>query len=252
MKDTKQKLETYENHIDFELTKSVSSKKISNWLPFIGKNYNNPKISPEKVLIVGLSHYDKMDNENWKKTLDSTIPNIVSVVENGLGIHNGIINNNKLFRGLECVFFNIKKLEVLFTEIKEKREKLWNSIAFHQLIEVPVIGGSKHTDTKKTRIEGFLKLVNLIKLIKPNHIIMMSNQWKYHDNFAELLRLKDIKIDYINIVPSKSDIKTVFFNNEEYNFTFNAIHHPSYFKYIKKQHELLKKVMPKFINYLND
>ena len=246
-------LKPYENYIDFELTKFVSDKKITNWLPFIGKNYNKPEKTPEKVLIVGLSHYDKNDNKNWSNALGRSIPNIESVVGNGLGIYsNNGINDNRLFRGLECVFFNNKKSELVINEMGEKRKKLWNSIAFHQLIEIPINGTTKHKETKKTRIEGLNKLVDLIKLIKPNHIIMMSKQWKYHRDLSELLGIKDNEIKYFDIVPGKSNIRTVLYNNAEYNFTFNAINHPSYFRYVELQHKLLKESMPKFIDYLEN
>ena len=241
-------LKDYENEIDLELTTFVDEKTINKWLPYIGKDYNK-----EKILFVGLSHYDKKDNENWTKALLTKIPNIESVVGNGLGKYsNGEINENKLFRGLESVFFNLSKVELSSPDLKERRTKLWKSIAFHQLLEQPIDGETKHKETEKLRIEGLKKLSQLIDLLKPKHIVIMSNSWNYHADLAEIIESTENKINYVSVIPNKSDIRTVMFEKSKNNFSFSSIYHPSYFKYIDKQHKLLKDVMPEFIDYLNN
>ena len=73
----------YKDFIDIDLTKSVTNNKLYKelkWLPFIGKKYLQ---SPEKILIVGKSHYDDGKNPDWTKSLKQDNANIVAYVWNG-------------------------------------------------------------------------------------------------------------------------------------------------------------------------
>ncbi len=245
-------LEPYKNYIDNELTSNFLKKKPSKWLPYVGKDY---KCSPNRILIVGLSHYDKQNNPKWTECLEGTTPNIESIVSNGLGIYNQQINGNKMFRGLERVFFNVSQGELKMQNFNNKRRKMWSSLSFYQLIET-AMNSSKHDKhierEEMTNGIAINKLIDVIKILSPTNIIMLSNSYKYH---SELERLSFVSEDlekriYEAPIPNKTDIRTCYFTMNNYQFTFSAIIHPSRYKYIDFQNSLLQKTIPDFLNYI--
>jgi hypothetical protein len=246
-------IEPYLEYIDHALTKEVLKTKSSRWLPYIGNNYRK---SPNRTLIIGLSHYDLGDKLSWTKCLEGSAPNLESVVSNGLSIYDKRANNNRMFRGLERVFFNVSQNEVKSDAFNVSREKLWSSVAFHQLVETPMIGNRAH-DKKIEKEEirngrALEKVVNLILTIEPTNIIMLSNNYMYHSELEKLSGMSerhDRRI-YETPIPNKTDIRTCFFSLNTREFTFSAILHPSRYQRINYQNALLRQTIPDFLDYL--
>lgn len=244
-------MKEFKEYINLELTKKNQNSPLNNalkWLPYIGKNYNN---AAEKILIVGKSHYD-WKSEDSKVQLQNKFFNFEAIVWNGLGLNrwdkvsNNELKSKKFYRGLERIFF--RTLDIYNEDFNTKREKFWSSIAFHQLIQNPMLDGWQHKETKQERESGVNNLIELVNLIKPNHIIMMSNDYKYQNTFLEVSSIKESKEPaYEN--SNGSDIRTLFFNG----FTFISLVHPSSSKSnYKNQNDLLIKTMPNFLKYLSN
>jgi hypothetical protein len=247
----------YKSFIDLDSTTQMLNLDFQIWLPFIGKNYQK---SSNKILVVGLSHYDLGGSESWTKTLQTVNPNIISTVENGFCCPGGnkdhrVKNTSRLHRGLERIFFNNKQWELYDPSFTEKRDKLWSQIAFTQLVEKPMIGNTNHNRVlEREEIENgaIEKLKCLIEFLKPDHVLMMSNRYLYHQKLHELPDVHSFKDPgYVNL-KGKSEIRNCFFRINDHTFSFSALYHPSRYRYVAKQHELINKVMPNFLEELNE
>ena len=136
---------------------------------------------------------------------------------------------------------------------------MWNAISYYQFIETPMIGNTKHDKSieKEEMKNGkaVKRLVDLIKILNPDHVVMLSNSYAYH---GELAKMSDIvenedKRIHETPVPEKTDIRTCYFTmNGQYDFTFSAVIQPSRYKYIDFQHSLLKRTMPNFLEYIKE
>lgn len=248
----------YQSHIDLDLTNSILDIKGPCWLPYIGVDYHQ---ASNKILVIGLSHYDVGNSDSWSSILQSVNPNIVSTVENGLCYSNrnedySETNKSKFHRGLERIFFNNTQRDLYKSDFIGKREKFWSQIAFTQLIEKPMIGNSKHDgaiEKEEIRNGALENIKNLIELLKPDHVLMMSNKYLYHQKLEELPEIHSQSAPvYVNLIPEKSDIRNCFFKIGDHNFTYSALYHPSRYRYVAKQHELLNMLMPNFLKTLNE
>ena len=158
------------------------------------------------------------------------------------------IKQPKFYRSLERIFFNTKN--IYSESFKEKREKLWSSVAFHQLIQNPMLDSWEHKDTKETREEGFKKLIELLDILKPTHVILMSNNYIYQNAFSKALGNYHNEKKTIYGSSNGSDIRTIFYDNNN-NYDFTSLVHPSSSKSnFTEQNNLLAEIMPKFLDYI--
>ena len=231
-------LKDYEGYVNLELTEKVKEQNIPNskWLPFIGKEYNN---APEKVLVVGLSHYDDGQNPRWSKILATAFPHLV--------MFRDAIDaswKSRFVEGLETYFFGVRKTDL--ANIDEKLlKKLWHSVAFTQFSENVRLDGKQHKGEDGAEMQ---RLVELIKIIKPDHVLFASIKSQYRNNLEKLLCIgNNVKRAW-----NERDKRIIAsgFKVDDHNFTFYSSHHPSYFKFCMEHHSLLKETMPEFIKYL--
>jgi len=199
-------MEKHKDKLDIELIKKIEQANIKNlkYLPFIGKNYR--KANP-KILLIGKSMYYDEKDKNWQNVLmNDNCANIYNIVENGFKD----TKSDKFHRGIEK-YFNINA---------DKRYNFWSSISLFQLIENSK-EGSKHRDTKKTRIEGFEKVQKIANIIEPEIIIVFSSAYKYQNGCINVFG-KPEKIDYKKL-SKKGDIRKLTYNNLDIYF----FRHPS-------------------------
>lgn len=249
-------------YVDSSLTNSLAQDEfISNklkWLPYIGINYLK---APSKILIVGKSHYDWDKTENSRTQLDNLLFNLEAIIWNGYGINRWEnqsipdIKQKKFYRSLERIVFNTN--EIYTSEMSQFRHKFWSSISFHQLIQNPMLQSWQHTDTKKERQNGFKNLIEVIKFLKPDHVVMMSVDYKYENGFKEILLDAGYNFDSEKMIWKKShkkDIRsTQITKNNGAAFTFSMLVHPSSSaSNYNEQYNLLEELFPNYLNYLKE
>jgi hypothetical protein len=254
--------EGFDKYVDSDLTNSLlNNESISSnlkWLPYIGVNYTR---APSKVLVVGKSHYDWDKTEKSKTQLNNLLFNLETIIWNGYGMHrwdNHSINDfkkKKFYRSLERIVFNTD--EIYTAEMNHFRHTFWSSICFHQLIQNPMLEGWEHKDTKKTRQQGFKNLLEVIKILKPEHILMMSIDYKYENEFKAILLDSGYSFESENMIWKKSkgkDIRsTQIFKNDKTAFTYSMLVHPSSgSSNYNEQHNLLKELFPSLLKYVKN
>lgn len=246
--------------VDVKLTNKLLENGFLNkelkWMPYVGNNYST---NNERILIVGKSYYN-WGSDDAKEQLNDYFFNLGAIIWNGLGFNRwkGLPIDNpkgkKFYRSLERIFFNT--LDIYTENFNHKRKKLWSSISFHQLLQNPMLEGWYHKDTKKERIDSFNKLIEIIDVIKPDHILMMSNNYNYENAFKSVL--KEFGFHYIEeeIIWKKSngsDIRSIRFFKDDYSFRFSLLVHPSSSKSnYNEQNSLLSEIMPDFLKYLKE
>lgn len=120
-----------------------------NWLPWIGKNYRD-----KKILLVGESHYD--DHDGWLIHKDAT-RNFVN--NQGLNSHNPDFKNRRFFQQIEKTLLN-REISTL-----NERDKLWNNVAFYNLVQrlLPSSSDRPNDDDYDKGWRNFLDITNIIK-----------------------------------------------------------------------------------------
>jgi len=246
--------------VDVDLTnKLLKNEALDNnlqWIPYVGRDYTK---SDERILVIGKSYYD-WGGKDAKKQLSNLFFNIEAIIWNGLGLDRwkkkniSDLKGAKFYRSLERIFFNTN--DIYSDKFDSKRKKLWKSLSFHQLLQYPMLDGWQHKDNKKARIDGFEKTIEIIKIIKPSHILMMSNSYNYENAFKSVLKERGFHFKNEEIIWGKSngsDIRSILFFKDNYSFRFSLLVHPSSSKSnYNKQNSLLNEIVSNFLNYLND
>ena len=114
--------------------------------------------------------------------------------------------------------------------------------------------GWQHKGIKKERIRGFENVLEIVNTIKPKNIIMMGNSYNYDNAFVGGFT-KNGYIKSNDIIYSKSngsEIRSICVNKENYSLNFTLIVHPSSTKSsFTEQNELLKRVIPSYLEYIS-
>lgn len=231
-----EKEQGYKSILDAKVFKKIENLDLK-WFPYIGKKYSE---APNKILIVGLSVYQKEPNENWDNILKTSYPLLALVDECGLQTHGYC---GRYWKNLPKYFFKNENLS------ENNKKKLWEAVAFTEFLDYPM-KGSKHIDNKKIRDEYFKKLSELIDKIKPEFVIFSSNSWKYiksaTDNFIERE-----KREYYGLT-AKSNIVVSKFSTGTQPFEMIFVRHPSRAIDYPKHFEVLKNKIPNLIFFIND
>lgn len=135
--------------LDTSYDNEFTTLKELNWLPWIGKNYRDTKI-----LLVGDSHYD--DYDEWLIYKDATRK---FVNNQGLNSHNPDFKNRRFFQQIEKTLLN-RDASTL-----EERNRLWNNIAFYNLVQrlLPSVKERPNDNDFDTGWRTFLDIANIIQ-----------------------------------------------------------------------------------------
>ena len=197
--------------------------------PWEGKNYNSG-INGEKVFIFGESHYDDDEPLNTAELVaDIGISNYTSEVVRSILLNKKYV---RFFKRIGCLF-------------NEDWTKIWDYIAFANLIQFILENGEQPNDTQIASIDSYYKY---LEMLKPNKVIICSartwNDWfEWHIEKDEDKLISDVKIGIAHPVK--------FIYNGGTTLAI-GINHPSEWKSEENYVERWKPEIEKFLAYKID
>lgn len=206
--------------------KEFSSLAHLNWLPWVGTNYHE-----NKVLLIGESHYD--DHDDWLIFKDAT-RNFVN--NQGLNSQNPDFKNRKFFQQIEKTLLNES------SSTFEQRERLWNNVAFYNLVQ-RLLPSIKDRPTDDDYDKGWLNFLDILTILKPSICIkygyegigrlgyLLNNfeiDWK-RDNIQEFFT----KPYCINLTKDDYQVKIIFIHHPTGSFGFDF---EKWFRHIKSNY----------------
>ena len=154
------------------------------WLPWIGDKY---KDSANRLMIVGESHYG-----NWRTGWDANSsmaqlkdPNFTRFVVKTQALN--CQATGKMYRNLERVIFNKTY------PADEKKEKLWRSVCYHNLILKPM-ENIKHRPTWENYLEGWGVFFDLMEVLKPTRCLVAGSSQINLNSFQIVADQRNAKI----------------------------------------------------------
>jgi hypothetical protein len=121
-----------------------------NWLPWVA-----PHFKEKRVLILGESHYD--DGDDWLIYKNATRE---FVKNQGLNSQNPAFKRRGFFQKIEQTLLNKKDSSY------EEREKLWNNVAFYNLIQ-RLLPTSKDRPTQEDYDTAWKVFLHVADILKP-------------------------------------------------------------------------------------
>ena len=133
------------------------------WLPWVGKNYDSTKI-----FILGASHYEwiKQGSEGYQDMKDSVESKEFTrevVARHGVMIDK--LGRNTFGNFCRCLLDDN-------ADSIEDRKELWNSVLFYNLLQEPMVDGTKTVVTDDNGPLSWEVFKNIIAILKPNICIV--------------------------------------------------------------------------------
>jgi len=205
------------------------------WLPWIGDKY---KDSANRLMIVGEIHYGEW-RTGWdarsKELLDDHNFTRIVIKDHALNYK----ATGKMYRNLERVIFN----ETYPTD--EKKEKLWRSICYHNLVLKPM-KNSNCRPTWANYLEGWEIFFDMLEVLKPTCCLVAGTTEKVN-SFQAVADQRNAKIS--KRIPSDKISRThgekLDVNSDKLSFRLVFIMHPSGQNFSwSKWHPFINKFIP--------
>jgi hypothetical protein len=213
-------------------------QKVENlqWLPWIGADFLSLD-TQDRILIVGESHYQSEDTpSDTKNVMDK-------------GFTRTVVNDVAMNNHRPIFFKNFHK--VLFQENEFDTLRLWNSVAFMNLVQRPMLTLNSKPKTADY-VNGIKCLLKVVKILKPSTILVTSLKAADHFNKA----IQDTGFMSNGIIWGEQ-IRNSYTKADVISDTINEIidiifiHHPSRNFSHKEWNAYLQRKIAKQLEFLN-